>query len=168
MPPKTRPETLSPDVVTCQTNNVSDLTGGPLPNVIEHLLFSQTPLPGESHPGICRQHAYEQDRRYAEVALQKISAGAKVPAHDHCGVELTVVLRGSFSDSDGLYQEGDFLLKSPGEVHQPHACSHEDCLCLTVQNAPIRMTEVSSFIQSIFEPFELWLVATHSYITYLI
>ncbi|RRJ83839.1 ChrR family anti-sigma-E factor [Aestuariirhabdus litorea] len=75
-----------------------------------------------------------------EVALHKICAGAKVAHHDHRATEVTVVLRGSFSDEDGVYAVGDFLLREPGEPHRPMAAQNQDCLCLSAQQAPIRLT----------------------------
>ena len=74
-----------------------------------------------------------------ELALHKICAGGQTPAHDHNGVEYTVVLKGSFSDEDGMYNEGDFLTREPGDVHRPFATQHEDCICLSVLEAPIRL-----------------------------
>ena len=47
------------------------------------------------------------ERRY-ELALHKIDAGGKVPDHDYRGQEITVVLKGSFSDEDGVYQPETF------------------------------------------------------------
>lgn len=79
------------------------------------------------------------EERY-ELALHKIKAGGKVPEHDHKGLEVTVVLQGSFSDGDGIYQEGDFLVRQPGEQHRPTASQNESCICLSVSEAPIRLT----------------------------
>jgi len=78
------------------------------------------------------------ETRY-ELALHKICAGGQTPVHDHNGVEYTVVLKGSFSDEDGMYNEGDFLAREPGDVHRPFATQHEDCICLSVLEAPIRL-----------------------------
>ena len=78
------------------------------------------------------------ETRY-ELALHKICAGGQTPVHDHNGVEYTVVLKGSFSDEDGMYNEGDFLIREPGDVHRPFATQHEDCICLSVLEAPIRL-----------------------------
>ncbi len=75
-----------------------------------------------------------------EVALHHIRAGGKVARHDHGGNELTVVLKGSFSDQLGQYEAGDFILRDKGEPHSPNAAEHEDCLCLTVVDAPVRFT----------------------------
>ena len=78
------------------------------------------------------------ETRY-ELALHKICAGGQTPVHDHNGVEYTVVLKGSFSDEDGTYNEGAFLTREPGDIHRPFATQHEDCICLSVLEAPIRL-----------------------------
>ena len=78
------------------------------------------------------------ETRY-ELALHKICAGGQTPVHDHNGIEYTVVLKGSFSDEDGMYHEGDFLVREPGDVHRPFATQHEDCICLSVLEAPIKL-----------------------------
>lgn len=74
------------------------------------------------------------------VALQKIRAGAKVPQHSHRGQELTVVLTGGFSDELGVYQQGDYIARDPSHRHSPTAMQNEDCICLTVLDAPMRFT----------------------------
>ncbi len=78
------------------------------------------------------------------ISLQRISAGGRVPQHDHRGTEITVVLKGSFSDEDNVYQQGDFLLKNAGDIHRPMAASNEDCLCLSVEQAPVKLTGIFS------------------------
>jgi putative transcriptional regulator len=75
-----------------------------------------------------------------ELALHKIKVGGKVPEHNHLGKEITVVLQGSFSDEDGVYQQGDFIVREAGETHQPIAANHEDCICLSVLSAPFKLT----------------------------
>ena len=90
------------------------------------------------------------EERY-ELALHKIKAGGKVPAHDHKGLEVTVVLQGSFSDGDGIYREGDFLVRQPGEQHRPTASQNESCICLSVSEAPIRLTgAINKFMNPLF------------------
>ncbi|MFN4291423.1 MAG: ChrR family anti-sigma-E factor [Permianibacter sp.] len=74
------------------------------------------------------------------IALHHIRAGGKVPQHTHEGIEITLVLNGSFSDQRGLYQDGDFLVVDETVDHTPTAVQNEDCLCLTVQSAPLRLT----------------------------
>lgn len=85
-----------------------------------------------------------------EVALHHICSGGKVVQHGHQGNEITVVLRGSFSDQDGVYGPGDFLLKGPQDVHRPVAAQDGDCLCLSVLDAPIRL---EGFFGALARPF---------------
>jgi putative transcriptional regulator len=75
-----------------------------------------------------------------ELALHRIKAGGKAPEHDHQGQEITVVLTGCFSDEDGLYRAGDFVVRNHGDVHRPIASQNEECICLSVLSAPIKLT----------------------------
>jgi putative transcriptional regulator len=75
-----------------------------------------------------------------ETSLLNIKAGGNVPKHRHKGDEITVVLKGSFSDQDDHYQVGDFIVRTQGETHEPVAAQDEDCLCLSTLDAPIQMT----------------------------
>ena len=84
-----------------------------------------------------------------ELALHRIDAGGKAPEHNHLGKEITVVLTGSFSDEDGVYQAGDFLVRQPGDTHRPFAARNQECICLSVLEAPIRLTG----IKRILNPF---------------
>ena len=59
--------------------------------------------------------------------------------HDHKGREITLVLYGSFSDADGVYEEGDFIVREPGDIHSPQATLDDECICLSVVEAPIRL-----------------------------
>lgn len=85
-----------------------------------------------------------------EVALQSIKSGGQVSRHDHRGMEYTVVLQGSFSDADGIYCTGDFVLRQPGQAHKPTASQNEDCLCLTAVEQPVRLTH---WIGRLVNPF---------------
>lgn len=85
-----------------------------------------------------------------EVAFHKISKGGTVVEHDHRGLEVTLVLEGSFSDQNGVYQKGDLIVKQPGDVHQPTAARNHDCLCLSVCEAPVKIT---GFMGLLLNPF---------------
>ncbi|MFT6050870.1 MAG: putative transcriptional regulator [Halioglobus sp.] len=75
-----------------------------------------------------------------EFALYHIKAGGKIPEHTHRGSEMTLVLEGGFSDANGSYHEGDFIFRRPGDVHSPTALQSEDCICLSVLDAPLKFT----------------------------
>lgn len=73
------------------------------------------------------------------TSLLHINAGGKLPKHHHKGDEITVILKGSFSDQDGHYHAGDYIVRSDGDTHTPVASQDEDCLCLATLDAPIVM-----------------------------
>jgi len=75
-----------------------------------------------------------------QVALHRIKAGGRVYEHDHQGNEFTLVLQGSFSDDFGCYNDGDFILRQSNESHSPTAAQNEECICLTIQAAPVKFT----------------------------
>lgn len=81
-----------------------------------------------------------------ELALHRINPGGKAPEHGHSGQEITVVLKGSFSDEDGVYQPGDFIVRNAGDTHRPFAARNEECICLSVLEAPIKLTGVKSVL----------------------
>ncbi len=72
--------------------------------------------------------------------LYWIDAGTTIPAHTHGGTEMTLVLRGAFHDRNAVYRAGD-VAEADGEVdHSPITDGDEDCLCLAVTDAPLRLT----------------------------
>jgi putative transcriptional regulator len=124
------------------------LTG--LPPVVSKLIGSRNQLKWKKLTSSLQIASLKTGQSQAEVSLHKISAGGKVMEHDHRGQEYTLVLKGSFSDENGVYQPGDFLLKQPGEIHKPYAAANRDCICLTVVEAPVRFT---GFWGKLLNPF---------------
>ena len=76
----------------------------------------------------------------AEFSLYHISEGGSIPQHSHSGTEMTLVLRGGFSDETGTYHAGDFITREAGEEHAPAAIAGGDCICLAVLESPLRFT----------------------------
>lgn len=74
------------------------------------------------------------------TALIRVKAGRSVPQHTHDGHELTVVLDGGFTDASGHYVRGDLVLADHAVDHRPVADDDQDCLCLAVTDAPLRLT----------------------------
>ncbi len=85
-----------------------------------------------------------------EIRLLRIRAGQPVPTHTHRGLEITVTLRGGYNDGFADYARGDFQLADPSLEHRPWADDDEDCLCLAVLAAPIRLTGV---VGRLIDPF---------------
>ncbi|SCA56550.1 Anti-sigma-E factor ChrR [Candidatus Terasakiella magnetica] len=89
-------------------------------------------------PGIKTFPLTEVKAGSGSVRLLKISPGVTIPEHSHSGSELTLVLKGSFSDEIGRFKAGDIADLDDDTNHQPIADSSEDCICLVVTEGPLQ------------------------------
>lgn len=87
--------------------------------------------------GGIRQQILSADRE-GSLRLLYIPSGKAVPEHGHRGLELTLVLQGSFSDSGGSFRRGDVETAHDEIDHQPVAGPGEPCICLAATDAPLR------------------------------
>jgi len=72
------------------------------------------------------------------LRLLYIPPGRAVPEHGHRGLELTLVLQGSFSDAVGHFGAGDVETAEDDIDHQPVAGPGPPCICLAATDAPLR------------------------------
>lgn len=85
------------------------------------------------------------------LRLLYIPPGKAVPEHGHRGLELTLVLQGSFSDSEGSFQRGDVETAHDDVDHQPIAGGSVPCICLAATDAPLRFhSMVPRLLQPLF------------------
>ncbi len=84
------------------------------------------------------------------VRLLYIPAGQAVPDHSHNGLELTLVLQGSFSDETGRYSTGDVEIGDEDLEHTPIADAGDACICLAATDAPLRF---NAFVPRLLQPF---------------
>jgi putative transcriptional regulator len=118
------------------------IADGPLPEPLRSYVIGRqdSALPwrrlglGAFHISISMQD------RTASARLLRIPAGRPVPEHGHGGLELTLVLSGTFTDSQSRFGPGDVEEADEGLVHTPHAVAGEDCICLAVTDAPLRFS----------------------------
>ncbi len=75
-----------------------------------------------------------------KTRLLKIKAGTPMPEHTHHGHEYTLVLTGGYSDERGHFIVGDIDITDDSVQHTPVADADEDCICLTVTQAPLKLT----------------------------
>ncbi len=75
-----------------------------------------------------------------EASMLWIKAGRAMPAHTHSGMEVTLVLKGSFEDSSGFYGRGDMSVVDSDVDHKPVAGRDEDCICFAVSEGPVKLT----------------------------
>lgn len=83
------------------------------------------------------------------VRLLSIPPGQAMPEHSHNGLELTLVLQGSFSDDTGRFGVGDLEIGDEDLEHTPIADDGPPCICLAATDMPLRF---SSFFPRILQP----------------
>lgn len=76
---------------------------------------------------------------FGEASIFRIRAGKRTPAHGHQGLEVTLVLKGGFSDGYGQYRRGDICVADESVEHQPIADPDEDCAAFMVRAAPMKL-----------------------------
>jgi putative transcriptional regulator len=121
-----------------------------LPKIVQKLLPVSGKLKWQRVSSALKTARLVTGQDQYEVAFQCINRGGRVVEHGHRGLEVTLVLKGSFSDEKGVYSEGDFLVRNAGEVHRPTATQNQDCLCLSVLAAPVQVT---GFLGALINPF---------------
>ena len=83
--------------------------------------------------------------------LLKAKAGASIPMHDHRGLELTLILKGSYHVDGKHYTPGLVEVAEAGsEDHQPVIDDAEECICLVVTEAPIK---IHNLLGRMVQPF---------------
>ena len=87
--------------------------------------------------------------RDGSVRLLYIPPGQAVPDHSHNGLELTLVLQGSFSDDTGRFGVGDLEVADQSLEHTPIADAGAPCICLAATDAPLRF---SSLMPRLLQP----------------
>ncbi|MBY6210796.1 ChrR family anti-sigma-E factor [Microbulbifer agarilyticus] len=111
-----------------------------VPPVVKKLLAQNPVLKWRRLSKGLKEARLKTGQNELEVSFHRIAPGSKVAEHDHRGKEITLVLYGSFSDGEGVYSTGDFLVREPGQVHRPTATQDQECLCLSVVEAPVALT----------------------------
>lgn len=114
--------------------------GGDLPQALVQRLPEDLPnLPWRRIARGVAEYRLEIKEAGYRAKLLRIQPGAAVPLHTHRGEEYTVVLAGAFSDSDTVYDMGDFAEADPTVRHQPIATDTGVCYCLAVTDAPLKL-----------------------------
>ncbi len=74
----------------------------------------------------------------ANVILLKVKANKHMPAHGHTDLEVTQVLKGSFSDGNNRYEPGDFVEGDDETDHSPVIGSDGECISLAAIEGQVR------------------------------
>lgn len=100
-------------------------------------------------PGLASFEVQLSSNNNTHLQLLRIGPGRKLPEHGHGGEELTVVLRGSYTDHTGRYSAGDVADLDEDIEHQPIVDSDCECICLIATEAPTRF---KSFWARLLQP----------------
>jgi anti-sigma factor ChrR (cupin superfamily) len=73
----------------------------------------------------------------ASVALLRYEPGARVPLHEHMGLETILVLDGVQSDDLGNYAAGTMVVNPAGSMHR--VWSDGGCVVLILWEKPVRI-----------------------------
>lgn len=83
--------------------------------------------------------------------LLKAKGGTEIPEHGHNGNEFTLVLQGGYKVEDKHFGVGELEIAADDlEDHRPIIDEGEDCICLVVTEAPIKL---KSLVGKAFQPF---------------
>lgn len=101
-------------------------------------------------PGMSQVKLWQDDNG-DRLWLLRAKGGTEMPVHDHRGTELTMVLQGSYTVEGVRFGPGEVeIADSSTENHRPMIDEGEDCICLVVTDAPIRLHSV---VGRLFQPF---------------
>ena len=106
----------------------------PLPRALNSL--NAAPWQGVGKVSRARFQFNDDERR---LSLLKIDKGGQIPQHTHTGIEITLLLEGSFEDDMGSYQKGDFIWLDKDHTHSP--ITQEGCVCLTLVSDSLHFTQ---------------------------
>jgi len=81
-------------------------------------------------PGVWHHPLQLSPNSRGDLRLLKVAAGRAMPEHGHGGAELTLILKGAYTDRFGRFAAGDIADLDEDVEHQPIVEAGEDCICL--------------------------------------
>ncbi|MBF9035843.1 transcriptional regulator [Rhodobacterales bacterium HKCCE2091] len=138
------PEDLTPGLRDAVLSRLDDTVIAPprparrgiYPGPLAELIGDRDPRWRSVGPGV-RQSILHDDAD-GSARLLFIPPGEAVPEHGHNGLELTLVLQGSFHDESDSFGVGDLEVADADMVHLPIAGDGLPCICLAATDAPLR------------------------------
>lgn len=101
-------------------------------------------------PGLAQHVIPAEGYRKGVLRLLKINPGVRIPKHSHGDEELTLILRGSYTDEVGDFSPGDLADLDDSVLHSPLATGEEACICLIATSAPLRF---KTLVGRVVQPF---------------
>lgn len=114
-----------------------------------YLGMSGAEIPWRSVGKGVQQFRVKLARGGGEIRLVRAPPRRRLLEHSHRGMELTMVLRGSYRDKTGEYHPGDVADLGEDVEHQPKVSSPEECICIIASEKPPRY---SHFLARLMQP----------------
>ncbi len=115
----------------------------PLPEIMRRLLSTHCPQQKLAWrrlaPGIARIDIQlcRTEPRQRSLALVRVDAGRAAPSHRHQGVEMTLVLEGSYQDGSRSYGAGEMVILGRDSVPHSPSAGAEGCVCMVLTEGAV-------------------------------
>lgn len=97
------------------------------------------------YPGF-KSYELALDCKASKARIMHIDPSRKSPFHTHGGLEITLVLQGSYIDETGQYKRGDLVVTDESFHHAPISCPDQGCICMIVSATPIRLSGIAKLL----------------------
>lgn len=121
----------------------------PLASRLSVMRFADLPWKKKA-PGVSMLDVSLSSRASGQLRLMRIGAGRAMPEHGHGGEEITLVLKGAYSDHMGRFGEGDVADLDEAIEHRPVVDQDRDCICLVATERPTRFKSLAA---RLIQPF---------------
>lgn len=132
---------------TDAAHSSDDLDGDELPNILRRYRIGRR---RRIAPGVSLRRIELSGNGPSRAFLLSSGPGTRMLEHTHSGIELTCVLKGSFSHVGGTFGPGDFDFGDESLDHQPLVGGNEPCVCLVAMTGDLRM---NGFFGRLVSPF---------------
>jgi putative transcriptional regulator len=128
-------------------NTRRDVEDDGLPEILRHYRIGRR---RRIAPGVSLRPIELPGGGKSRAFLLKSGPGTRMLEHTHSGIELTCVLKGSFSHVGGRFGPGDFDFGDETLDHQPLVGEGGPCVCLVAMTGDLRM---NGFFGRLISPF---------------
>jgi putative transcriptional regulator len=112
----------------------------PLP-LVRYLGMTVNDIPWQSLPKGVKQYWVKLPEGSGLMRLLKAPARSELLAHSHRGMELTMILTGTYTDHTGDYTRGEVTEMNAGSHHHPRITSDTECICIIASEARPRYSK---------------------------
>ena len=121
----------------------------PLARLVGDVTLKELPWKKKG-PGLSLFEVPMPEGAKGKLMFLNIAPGRSMPEHGHSGEELTLVLKGSYSDKFGRFGAGDIADLDQESEHTPVTDSTDGCICVSAIESP---TLFKPFWAKLMQPF---------------